>query len=167
MQLDVSCALTHPGVPYAFSGPQAIAAQEIGGETVVIDGCTIWGRYMADEAGNVSVAGGVRATARAHCANCLEPAQAVVENSFDETFLRGGDPEDPEIFVYDGHTVDLDRLAMSFVVMALPMRFLCREGCPGLSGGAYSAPEAAQAGTQRPFAALEGLKTLLTNQEEV
>lgn len=167
MKLDVSQALMHPGVPYAFSGPQAIAAQEIGGETVVIDACTVEGRFMADEAGNVSVAGCIRATACARCANCLEPARAVVENSFDETFLRGGDPEDPEIFVYDGHTVDLDRLAMSFVVMALPMRFLCREGCPGISGGAYAAPESEETGTRRPFAALEGLRTLLTNQEEV
>ncbi|MBQ6383714.1 MAG: DUF177 domain-containing protein [Clostridia bacterium] len=163
MKLNVTEALSHPGQEYVFSGLQAIADQEIGGQTVRIDDCQVSGVYMADEDGNISVKGQLETIAHAPCANCLADAQAKVGNDFDETFLRGGDPEDDEIFAYDGHEVDLDKLVMSYAVMALPIRFLCREDCPGFE---YRDPDVAPAepGIQYPFA---GLRQLLDNNEEV
>ena len=163
MKLNVTEALSHPGQEYAFSGLQAIADQDIGGQTVRIDDCQVAGVYMADEDGNISVKGQLETIAHAPCANCLADAQAEVRNDFDETFLRGGDPEDDEIFAYDGHEVDLDKLVMSYAVMALPIRFLCREDCPGFE---YRDPDVAPAepGIQYPFA---GLRQLLENNEEV
>ena len=160
MKLNVTEALSHPGQEYVFSGLQAIADQEIGGQTVRIDDCQVSGVYMADEDGNISVKGQLETIAHAPCANCLADAQA---KDFDETFLRGGDPEDDEIFAYDGHEVDLDKLVMSYAVMALPIRFLCREDCPGFE---YRDPDVAPAepGIQYPFA---GLRQLLDNNEEV
>ena len=150
MKLNVTEALSHPGQEYVFSGLQAIADQEIGGQTVRIDDCQVSGVYMADEDGNISVKGQLETIAHAPCANCLADAQAKVGNDFDETFLRGGDPEDDEIFAYDGHEVDLDKLVMSYAVMALPIRFLCREDCPGFE---YRDPDVAPAepGIQYPF----------------
>jgi uncharacterized protein len=163
MKLNVTEALAHPGQEYAFSGTQAIADQEIGGQTVKIDDCTVNGVYMADDGGNVSVKGQLETTAHAPCANCLADAQAEIRNDFDETFLRGGDPEDDEIFAYDGHEIDLGKLVMSYAVMALPIRFLCRKDCPGFE---YRDPDVAPAepGIQYPFA---GLRQLLENNEEV
>ncbi len=163
MKLNVTEALAHPGQEYAFSGAQAIADQEIGGQTVKIDDCAVSGVYLSDDDGNISVKGQLETTAHAPCANCLADAQAEVENVFDEMFLRGGDPEDDEIFAYDGHEVDLGKLVMSYAVMALPIRFLCREDCPGLE---YRDPDVAPAepGIQYPFA---GLRQLLENNEEV
>ena len=139
MKLDVSDALSHPGQEYLFSGSQAIADQEIGGDTVRIDECAVEGVFLSDEDGNISVRGKLRTVAHAPCANCLEDAQAEVENEFDEVFRRNGDMEDNEIFAYEGHEIELDKLVMSYAVMALPIRFLCREDCPGFE---YRDPEA-------------------------
>ena len=85
MKLNVTEALAHPGQEYAFSGSQAIADQDIGGQTVKIDDCAVRGTFMADEDGNISVRGQLETTAHAPCANCLADAQAGVENVFDET----------------------------------------------------------------------------------
>jgi uncharacterized protein len=163
MKLDVSDALSHPGQEYRFSGTQAIADQEISGDTVRMDDCETEGSFMADEDGNIAVRGKLRTVAHAPCANCLAEAQAEVENDFDEVFQRNGDPEDDEIFAYEGHEVSLDKLVMSYAVMALPIRFLCREDCPGFE---YRDPDAApqEPGIQYPFA---GLRQLLENNEEV
>ncbi len=163
MKLDVAEALAHPGQEYRFSGSQAIADQEIGGDIVRLDDCAVEGRLMADDEGQIAVQGKLRTVAHAPCANCLEMAHAEVENTFDEVFIRNGDPEDDEIFVYDGHEIFLDKLVMSYAVMALPIRFLCREDCPGL---AYRDPDVvpAEPGIQYPFA---GLQQLLENNEEV
>ena len=143
MKLDVSNALSHPGQEYLFSGLQAIADQEISGDTVRIDDCAVEGVFLSDEDGNISVRGKLKTIAHAHCANCLEDAQAEVENEFDEVFRRN--------------------LVMSYAVMALPIRFLCREDCPGFE---YRDPEAvpSEPGVQYPFA---GLQQLLQDNEEV
>ena len=163
MKLDVSDALAHPGQEISFSGSQAIADQELSGMIVRIDDCTVEGSFLSDEEGNISVRGKLRTIAHAPCANCLEDASAEIENEFDEVFQRGGDPEDDEIFAYEGHEVSLDKLVMSYAVMALPIRFLCREDCPGFE---YRDPDVAPAepGIQYPFA---GLQQLLENNEEV
>ena len=160
MKLDVSDALSHPGQEYLFSGTQAIADQEITGDIVRIDDCSVEGRFMADEEGNIAVSGKLRTIAHAPCANCLEEAEAEVTNDFDEVFQRGGDPENNEIFAYEGHEVSLDKLVMSYAVMALPIRFLCREDCPGFE---YRDPDVApeEPGIQYPFA---GLQQLLENK---
>ena len=163
MKLDVSDALSHPGQEYPFSGTQAIADQEISGDIVRMDDCMVEGRFMADEDGNIAVEGRLRTVAHAPCANCLEQAHAEIGNEFDEVFLRNGDPEDDEIFAYEGHEISLDKLVMSYAVMALPIRFLCKEDCPGFE---YRDPDVAPAepGIQYPFA---GLQQLLENNEEV
>jgi uncharacterized protein len=163
MKLDVSDALSHPGQEYPFSGTQAIADQEISGDIVRMDDCMVEGRFMADEDGNIAVEGRLRTVAHAPCANCLEQAHAEIGNEFDEVFLRNGDPEDDEIFAYEGHEISLDKLVMSYAVMALPIRFLCKEDCPGFE---YRDPDAVRTepGIQFPFA---GLQQMLDNNEEV
>ena len=88
MKLDVSDALAHPGQEYRFSGTQAIADQEIAGDTVRLDDCAVEGTFLADEDGNIAVKGKLKTVAHAPCANCLGDAEAGVENSFDETFRK-------------------------------------------------------------------------------
>jgi uncharacterized protein len=163
MKLDVSNALAHPGQEYRFFGSQAIADQEISGDIVRIDDCAVEGTFLSDEDGNISVRGKLRTIAHAPCANCLEEAEAEVESEFDEVFQRGGNPENDEIFAYEGHEISMDKLVMSYAVMALPIRFLCREDCPGFE---YRDPDVApvEPGIQYPFA---GLQQLLENNEEV
>ena len=163
MELDVSRALAQPGQEFPFSGTQAIADQEMFGTVVRLDDCAVAGTFMADDRGNISVRGRIETVAHAPCANCLKDASATVENEFDEEFIRNGDPEDDEIFAYEGHLVSLSRLVMSYAVMALPIRFLCREDCPGFE---YTdrTENPAETGIQHPFA---GLRQLLDQMEEV
>lgn len=162
MKLDVSTALRTPGQEYAFAERQAIAAVDIGGDSVTFDECEVKGVFQALDDGSVTVDGSISTVAHAPCANCLAPASAPVKADFRETFVRGGDPEDDEIFAYDGYLVDLEKLVMSYAVLSLPMRFLCREDCEGMA--AWAGPDddvclcqEEELRTQRPFAALQQL----------
>ncbi len=127
--LDVTLATRNPGTVYPFEVGQAIAPQEISGDQITFDEAILKGTLEAMENGDVEVEGTLRVLAHGHCANCLKKADVLVEAAFRELFQREGDPEDDEIFTYTGHVVDLEKLAMSYAVMHLPMRILCRNDC--------------------------------------
>ena len=168
MKLNATPALKDPGQEYPFEGEQTIAPQEIGGDTVTFDPALLKGVYSATDDGSVTVEGSLVTTAHGACANCLEPASTRIEAEFRETFQRDGNPEDDEIFAYEGYTLDFEKLAMSYALLNLPMRMLCREDCPGLSVGPDDDVCLCQkeAPTQRPFAALQQLLTEKSNTNE-
>ena len=156
--LDVSTATRNPGTRYAYDVEQAIAPQNVCGETVTFEPAHLKGMMEAMENGDVEVDGKLTVQAHARCANCLKPASAVVECDYREVFQREGNPEDDEIFTYTGHVVELEKLAMSYTLLNLPMRFLCRPDCEDYA--AYlEDPGTCQKELpgQHPFAALQQL----------
>lgn len=160
MKLDVLLALRNPGTEYAFSVEQTMAPQDVNGTEVSFDPVTLTGVLFADEDGSVMVDGRLTTVAHAQCANCLAPAASAVEGEFRETFIHGGDPEDDESFAYDGGALDLERLTLSYVLLNLPMRFLCREDCEcSFEDAGEDVTMLCQddLNVQRPFAALQQL----------
>lgn len=163
MKLDVTQALRNPGQEYVLRVVQAIAPQDVAGTEVSFDDVSLDGTYFTADDGSVTVDGLLKGVAHSTCANCLEPASAEIQIEFHETFQFGGDPEDDETFTYEGSRVDFEKLAMSYAVLALPMRFLCKKGCKGYQGfyGAdVTVGEEMPAPKQdNPFAALGQLLT--------
>ena len=169
MKLDVLQALRNPGTEYAFSAEQELAPQDVGGSEVIFDAVKLTGKLVAGEDGSVTVEGKLSAVAHAQCAKCLAPAISPVEGDFRETFIHGGDPEDDESFAYNGGALDFDKLTLFYVMFNLPMRFLCKEECEGLS--MYLGADVTistgddettslcqdELNVQRPFAALQQL----------
>ena len=170
MKLDVTQALRNPGQEFPFQAEQAIAPQEVSGETVTFDPALIEGVFSATEDGSVTLEGSLTAVAHAQCAKCLSPAEAKIEAEFRETFYHDGEPESDDRFVYEGSAVELERLTMFTAMLALPMRFLCREDCPGL--GAYAGQDVFTRSSQeelpgqRPFAALQQLLAEKSEDQE-
>ena len=169
MKLDVTQALRSPGEEFAFQVEQAIAPQEVSGETVTFDPALMKGVCSATEDGSVTLSGILTTVAHARCANCLSPASADVGAEFRETFYHDGEPESDDRFVYEGSAVELERLAMFTAMLELPMRFLCREDCPGLGEYAgkdvYTRSSQEELPGQHPFAALQQLLTEKSEKE--
>ncbi len=169
MKLDVLHALRNPGTGYAFSVEQTMAPQDVGGEEIVFDPVCLSGQLTANEDGSVVVDGSLTTTAHAHCAKCMAPASCPVTGQFREVFIHGGDPEDDEIFAYEGAKLEFEKLTLTHVLLNLPMRFLCKEDCRGFEQYA----EANQtkhcqddANIQRPFAALQQLLAEKSDNEK-
>ena len=161
MKLDVSQALRNPGCAYPFDVMQTIAPQEIGGDTILLDDAHLWGTLLADDDGNVTLDGHLTTIAHGHCAHCLEPAQTDIQADFRETFLKDGDPEDDEVFTYSGYAIGLEKLAMTYAVMEIPIRMLCREDCMGYGGFTVAEEDGSNVEPERenPFAVLQQLLT--------
>lgn len=168
MKLNVTQALKNPGQEYPFEGEQTMASQTVSGEEITFDPVALRGVYSATEDGSVTVEGSLSTVAHGQCANCLEPASVSIEADYRETFQRNGDPEDDEIFAYEGYTLDFGKLALSYTLLSLPMRMLCREDCALLKDDSGDDVCLCQkeAPTQRPFAALQQLLTEKSNTNE-
>ncbi|MBQ2952545.1 MAG: DUF177 domain-containing protein [Clostridia bacterium] len=160
MKLDVLHVLRSPGTQYPFSVEQTMAPLDISGQEVSFDPVKLEGTMMAGSDGSVTVDGSLSTVAHTSCANCLAPASGTIAGEFRETFLFEGDPEDDEIFAYTGSALDLEKLTLTYVLLNMPSRFLCREDCVF----AYEDEDEDvmmlcqdDLNVQRPFAALQQL----------
>lgn len=76
------------------------------------------------------------------CSRCLKPTDCVVTITIDEEFLPSIDvnsglplhtPHDGSVFVIDhNHILDLGEAVRQYLLMALPMKPLCRPDCSGI-----------------------------------
>jgi uncharacterized protein len=93
----------------------------------------------------VLVRGTVKAAAKFECARCLGGIQR--DLSFDLTHVLEPRPEpdrlgedlelteeDLDVSFFDGPEVDLEEVLREHLLLALPMRALCRDDCAGLCG---------------------------------
>lgn len=180
MLLDVSSALRNLGESFPFIHEEKIAPQLILGETIEFDEPVLLKGSMKASQAVVYLSGELEAVVRAHCSRCLEPMSFKLSVPFNERFIKQGDragsenrakaedlDEFEEVQAFQGYQIDLSELALSLAVLELPMNFLCREDCEGLSyeQEAENKVNACQeAYIEHPFAALQ---KMLTKDQEV
>lgn len=171
MELDVSRGFVHPATPFPFEAKLMLEAQDVGGEAVTFDAVTLEGTYfVADD--TVRLEGRLTTTAHAACAVCLAPAEKAIEIDFDETFRKDANETEDECFRYEGKSVPLDHMALTLVMLSLPMRFVCGSAdCHADTelkawneAGKVWNEEPEDEGTYRPF---EGLDELLDSQKQM
>lgn len=82
----------------------------------------------------VLVTGEVEGTARGTCVRCLDPVAAPLTVELQELFAYPDAPSaaDDDLEQVDDDHVDVERTLRDAVVLALPLRPLCRADCPGL-----------------------------------
>ena len=94
------------------------------------------------EDGRVRVRGNVSAEVELECDRCLQPVTMPVAARFDVDYVpvsnyeqeQPAELQDDDLgeAVFDGEAIDLDDLTREQVILSLPARVLCREGCKGL-----------------------------------
>ncbi len=174
MLLDVSRALRAPMEEFPFLHREELAPQDICGEVVTFDVVTMAGK-LAMAGDRLVLRGKLSTVAHAQCANCLAPVALPMSVPFEESFLRqeknvpgGEETDDPDRLAFEGSNVELSHLALTLVLLELPMRFLCAGGCEnGLDRITQDASAIEKEPSQtRPFSALRQLLEKAENQEE-
>ena len=175
VKLDITDALRRPGERIPFTHEARIEPQTIMGDYVTFDTVRMEGSFSLID-GKLHLKGKLATVAHGSCANCLEAADYPVRLRFHEIFFRKGEtdeheedePDQTDRLAYDGPQLAVDQLALTLVVLDLPMRFLCREDCEGLLSITKTNREAdadhENLTRQHPFSALQ---QLLNKDEEV
>ncbi|HKG15431.1 MAG TPA: DUF177 domain-containing protein [Pyrinomonadaceae bacterium] len=122
----------------------------------------------------VRLRGTIRTEVELLCDRCAAPRRAPLEVEFDTRFIPQSAAavetdnvellaEDLGLAAYEGDAVDLDELVREQILLALPLRNLCREDCKGLCqkcGADLNAGQCSceQGGTDPRWAALADWK---------
>ena len=168
-RLIVTNALKAPGQAFPFRVDAVLEEMEVLSDPVRFEGVEAEGTYLSSEQ-NISVEGRARATVISRCARCLKEVVLPVETAFEAEFVHGSRPEDPDQYCYESSEVELTDAIRDALILALPIRFLCREDCKGLcprcgtdlNTGSCSCQEGDD--DLNPFAAL---RSIVENNEEV
>ncbi len=83
----------------------------------------------------VLVSGRARGRVAGECVRCLEPLEREFDVDFQELYAYDGrDDEsgDEDVLRLEGDLLDLELAVRDAVVLALPMKPVCRDDCPGL-----------------------------------
>lgn len=80
----------------------------------------------------VLVSGTARATVVGECVRCLDPLERRLEAGFQELYAYSAEDAGEDDRTLEGDLLDLEPVVRDAVVLALPLRPVCREDCPGL-----------------------------------
>ena len=167
--LNVVSALNHPGQEHPFHADAALERMTVLGDPVEFTGISVDGTlFSSDE--NIVVNGAVRAEVVSQCARCLKRVVNPIDAELNALYARESDPEDLDRYLYEASQVDVTEAVKDALVLALPLRYLCKEDCKGLcpkcGKDLNEGPCTCQEGEDdtNPFAAL---RSIVYNNEEV
>ena len=178
---DVSSALKNPGKEYGVEREVQLESIESFGDQIAFEPALLQATIVSD-GDQLDIKGQASARIHTRCALCLQSASAAVVAPVLRRYARrpteDDSSDDVEVHPLEDSQVDLAETAREALLLALPMRFYCKEGCKGLCPvcGTDSNTEPCDCMVQReqeaerekeqsnPFSVL---KQLLTEDEEV
>ena len=181
--LEVSKALKNPGQVFTLTADMTLPDTDVLGDPVRFESVKAVVRYFGTGDDRVSLKGEVSARFASRCSRCLEPVQLSLEGvELDAIYAKDPDSDDPDLYGFEGHALDLEDAVRDAVMLDMPRQFLCKPDCRGLCphcganlnkvtctcqeglSGADAEASEPEADVTNPFSAL---RSIVLNDEEV
>ena len=105
---------------------------EVLSDPVRFDGISVAGEFFCTGDHRISLRAEAAATAVSRCSRCLEPVQVPVRAQIDALFAKEADPEDPDLYTFEGNRLELVDAVRDALLLELPLQFFCKPDCKGL-----------------------------------
>lgn len=132
MALDVGRALKNPGQVFSFQERLTLPEMEVLSDPVRFDGVAVAGEFFYTGEHRISLRAEAEATVVSRCSRCLESVETPVHATIDALYARQPDPEDPDLYPFEGNLVELTDAVRDALLLELPLQFFCRPDCKGL-----------------------------------
>ena len=132
MALDVGKALKNPGQVYPFEAAVELPEMDVLGDPVHFVDVKLTGEFFCTGDHRISLRAEARAEAQTRCSRCLEPVQVPVQAQIDAIFAKEAEPDDPDLYVFEGHALELTDAAKDALLLELPLQVFCAPDCKGL-----------------------------------
>ena len=132
MRIDLHDLIVSPGRRLSFCRPLDTARLDFPAVTAYTSPPVGEG-VIRNDAGALSLQGTIRADMLCVCDRCAAEFPHHKEVSLDLALATElEDEENPDYFLLDGETLDIDEVLESCFILDMDSRFLCREDCKGL-----------------------------------
>lgn len=134
MTIDVSGILKEFGGKIEVNGEVRISEVEFKGERYILEEPLKVNGTISNNGKALVLTADVEAQMRTQCARCLDDIVVDAGFSVEESFVQSESkvPEDDDIIVFDGYTIELDDVIEDNLIMNIEGRYLCDEDCKGL-----------------------------------
>ncbi|AKT53050.1 DUF177 domain-containing protein [Selenomonas sp. oral taxon 478] len=131
MKLDVAALASAPGESREFTFSVTPESLDLGDSTVAYRGAVHVEGTVMDTGTSFRIVGTVRAVRAFVCDRCLAESERENTYDFSEDYAKTpGEADETE--GYDGETIVLDPLVRDTLLVAEPLRELCKSDCKGL-----------------------------------
>ena len=87
--------------------------------------------------GILKLEGRLKAVYTAKCYRCLNEVTGQIDTEIDESFVSNqSGTKDDGVYSYEGYLLELGRVFKDNIILNVPMKQLCKEGCRGCAGSA-------------------------------
>lgn len=132
MRLDVSKALAAEGNEIPFDLEVCLREFAMFGDVIRFPyPARLIGTY-ASVGETVSVSAELSFVAQARCSLCLKPMEKSYSVPVEAKYALSPNPENPDLYVYNGAWIDPADMAADAASLALPIQWRCAETCKGL-----------------------------------
>ena len=132
LQLDVARLKKSPGDFARYELLAELPPLELSGERFNFSGPVNASLVVHNNGSTLSVGGMVSGGLRLTCCRCLETFdflfEVPIEETYSQTAGRGREEEVP----FSGDVIDATPEVLKSIILALPMKAVCRDRCPGL-----------------------------------
>lgn len=141
LQMDVASLKRSIGDTSCYELQAALTPLEVRGATVSFCGPVKVSLVVSNTGEGLLARGQVAGNLKLTCDRCLELFQYAFNLPFEETYrpVPGGEAassgsgkNDAESVTFSGDILDITPEVLNNIILALPMKALCREDCPGL-----------------------------------
>jgi uncharacterized protein len=159
MKVDISDILITNGAS------KEVKLKEAPEERKITDGCFLDGDLsfvgtLTNENDVFLMEGTLEISYISECYRCLKPLKNNMKLKISESFVHGDSPEQSDMYVFEGKTIDLSKVIYDNIILNLPMKQLCSENCRGLCSicGANLNEKQCGCDSEKIDTRLEGLK---------
>ena len=132
MALLIDRALKNPGQVFSFREDVRLEEMVFLGDPVRFEEVRAEGEYFCTGRDGVSLKAEVKAQLHSRCSRCLEPVQVPLRANVEAIYARQSDPEDPDLYLFEGDTLELEEAVKDALLLEMPLRLLCKPDCKGL-----------------------------------
>ncbi|MCL6635690.1 MAG: DUF177 domain-containing protein [Peptococcaceae bacterium] len=135
LRMDVSRLKRSAGDSAFYQLTGEIPPIEDGGEKLYFTGPVRASFTVTNTGEMLRVEGTAAGELRLSCSRCLEPFTFPFEVALEENYIYSTGEAPGEAVPFTGDFLDVTPEVQKGIIMALPMKALCREDCPGLCPG--------------------------------
>ncbi|MHB8985177.1 MAG: YceD family protein [Eubacteriales bacterium] len=132
LQMNVARLKHSPGNSASFNLCEEIPPMEMQGEKVAFAGPVRAPLTAVNTGGALKVEGSASGSLRLTCGRCLEPFDLPFTVPVEEVYAFTAEKPPENAVAFTGDFIDVTPEVYNSILLAMPMKAVCREDCPGL-----------------------------------